>query len=163
MSTSITYRCADARAPQGRAGWVTTLVCALAMPCEAIAQEAATNDLSIQWSTRAANEALQPDDDANRSMATAFGERKNYALPAFEVVGFNVLLNLVDRHIYGSDYQSTLSSIRRNLRSSWVVDSDPFKINQLAHPYQGSMYFGFARSAQLDYWESLGYAFAGSA
>src|SRR6185295_8527297 len=112
---------------------------------------------------QAANDVLQPADDASRSPAPAIGERRSYALPAYEIVGFNVLLNLFDRHVYGSDYQSTLSSIRRNLHSSWVVDSDPYKINQLAHPYQGSMYFGFARSAQLNYWESLGYAFGGSA
>jgi hypothetical protein len=54
-------------------------------------------------------------------------------------------------------------SIRRNLHSSWVVDRDPFEVNQLGHPYQGSMYHAFARSAGLKYWESLGYAFAGSA
>ena len=35
-------------------------------------------------------------------------------------------------------------------------------MNQLGHPYQGSMYHGFARSAGLNYWESLGYTFAGS-
>ena len=30
------------------------------------------------------------------------------------------------------------------------------------HPYQGSIYHGFARSAGLNYWESLGYTFLGS-
>jgi hypothetical protein len=56
-----------------------------------------------------------------------------------------------------------MASIRRNLRSGWVVDDDPFTTNQLGHPYQGSIYHGFARSAGLNYWESLGYTFAGSA
>ena len=37
------------------------------------------------------------------------------------------------------------------------------QVNQLGHPYQGSMYHGFARSAGLSYWESLLYTFAGSA
>ena len=36
-------------------------------------------------------------------------------------------------------------------------------VNQLGHPYQGSMYHGFARSAGFNYWESAGYTFAGSA
>ena len=154
------------RAAQRRAACLAGLgafACALASPQSALAQDTGANDLSVQWATRAANEVLQPADDASRPAPSAFGDRKSYAIPALEVVGFNVLLNLVDRNVYGSDYQSTMSSIRRNLRSSWVVDSDPFRINQLAHPYQGSMYFGFARSAQLDYWESLGYSFAGSA
>jgi hypothetical protein len=57
----------------------------------------------------------------------------------------------------------TVGSIRRNLHSKWVVDDDPFHVNQLGHPYQGSMYHGFARSAGLSYWEAAGYAFAGSA
>jgi hypothetical protein len=90
---------------------------------------------------------------------------KDYRLPALEIIGFDFLLNRVNRN-YGSsrdDYDVSLRSIRRNLRSSWGVDSDPFRTNQLGHPYQGSMYHGFARSAGLDYWESAGYAFAGSA
>ena len=48
------------------------------------------------------------------------------------------------------------------MNSPWVLDNDPFSINQFLHPYQGSMYHGFARSAGLNYWESLGYTFAGS-
>ena len=35
-------------------------------------------------------------------------------------------------------------------------------MNQFAHPYQGSMYHGFARSAGLNYWESLLYTNVGS-
>jgi hypothetical protein len=95
--------------------------------------------------------------------AGAFGEHKSYAIPAAEVLGFAFLLNQVNRHTDGTDFDSNISTIRRNLHSSWVVDRDPFEINQLGHPYQGSMYHAFARSAGLDYWESLGYAFAGSA
>lgn len=48
------------------------------------------------------------------------------------------------------------------MRHSWVVENDPFQVNQLGHPYQGSIYHGFARSAGLNYWESLAYTFAGS-
>src|SRR6185369_8305787 len=50
-----------------------------------------------------------------------------------------------------------------NLNSFWVIDQDPFSTNQLLHPYAGSIYHGFARSAGLNYWESLGYTFAASA
>ena len=39
------------------------------------------------------------------------------------------------------------NSIGRNLRATWVVDNDPYDINQLGHPYQGSMYHGFARAS----------------
>jgi hypothetical protein len=89
-------------------------------------------------------------------------EKKSYGIPAAEIAGFDFLLNRIDRAIYGEDYAVSTSSIRRNLHGGWVVDNDPYAINQLLHPYQGSIYHGFARSAGLGYWTSLGYTFAGS-
>lgn len=100
------------------------------------------------------------DDDGPRGRT-----EPSYRLPAVEIVGFEFLLNRANRY-FGSvrdDYRVTSTSIRRNLRSSWGTDHDPFQTNQLGHPYQGAMYHGFARSAGLDYWHSLGYAFGGSA
>jgi hypothetical protein len=97
--------------------------------------------------------------------AWADDDTKDYATPALEIVGFDILVNRVNR-CCGSerdDYAVTLDSIRRNLRSKWVVDDDPFRVNQLGHPYQGSMYHGFARSTGLNYWEASAYTFAGSA
>lgn len=87
------------------------------------------------------------------------------ALPALEIVGFEFLLNRVNR-CCGSgrgDYAVNASTIRHNLHSSWVVDKDPFNVNQFAHPYQGSVFYGLARSSGFDFWESTGYALAGSA
>lgn len=92
-----------------------------------------------------------------------FGTHKSYAIPALEIPGFDFLLNRFNNQVSGSsDYEVSLSSIRRNLRSAWVTDHDPYSVNQFGHPYQGSMYHGFARSAGLNYWESAGYTFAGS-
>jgi len=89
--------------------------------------------------------------------------RKSYSIPALEIIGFDLLLNQFNRRYFeGDDYDTSLSSIKRNLQSGWVTDTDPYNINQLGHPYQGSMYHGFARSAGLGYWESAGYTFAGS-
>ncbi|MDD5389632.1 MAG: DUF3943 domain-containing protein [Gallionellaceae bacterium] len=88
---------------------------------------------------------------------------KSELIPAAEIVGFNLLLNrfnyhFIDKAVYGS----TLQSVRDNLSGKWVVDTDPFAVNQFMHPYQGSVYFGLARSSGNDYWESLGYTFGGS-
>ncbi len=82
-----------------------------------------------------------------------------------EIIGFDFLVNRVNRH-FGKDrqdYSVSLDSIRRNLRSNWDVDADPFEVNQLGHPYQGSMYYGFARSSGYNFWESAGFAVGGSA
>ena len=92
------------------------------------------------------------------------GKRRSYLIPAAEIVGFDTLLNLFNRGYFGCcDYDTDLKSIKQNLDRKWVVDNDPYDINQLGHPYQGSMYHGFARSAGLNFWEGLGYTFAGSA
>ncbi len=91
------------------------------------------------------------------------GDGKSYAIPALEIGGFIFGLNqfnrhVIDRKVYGTDEHS----VWKNLTSPQVIDRDPFSVNQLGHPYQGSIYYGFARSAGLEYWESLLYTLAGS-
>ena len=135
----------------------------LGMTAAEAADEATPRDLPKSWAALANDPPLQGRENPDRDTASAIAARKSYAIPALEVLGFAFLLNQVNRHTDGGDYNSNWSTIRRNLHSSWVVDSDLFKVNQLGHPYQGSMYHGFARSAGLNYWESLGYAVAGSA
>jgi hypothetical protein len=102
--------------------------------------------------------------NVNPSMSTPpWGAQKSYLIPALEIVGFDTLLNLFGRAYYGCcDFDTDFSSIKRNLHRGWDVDSDEFTVNQLGHPYQGSMYHGFARASGLGYWQALGYTFAGS-
>ena len=101
---------------------------------------------------------------AQRDWTSPTPPEKSYVVPAVEILGFQTLLNLFDRAYFGCcEYDSNLSSIRRNLRRGWVYDNDPYTVNQLGHPYGGSMYHGFARSTGLSFWEGLAYTFAGSA
>jgi len=92
-------------------------------------------------------------------------QKKDWLLPAYEIAGFDFLVNRANRYFGDEreDYAVSIGSIRRNLRGPWVIDDDPFKVNQFGHPYQGSMYHGFARSAGMSYWQAAGYTFAGSA
>jgi hypothetical protein len=93
-----------------------------------------------------------------------WGEDKSYLIPAAEIVGFDLLLNLFDRKYYGCcEFHSNVPSIKRNLRRGFGRDNDEFTVNQLGHPYQGSMYHGFARASGLNFWEGFAYAFVGSA
>ena len=122
---------------------------------------------SHRFPRRMLAQASEPSIPASAEMASdslpEFGARKSYSIPALEILGFDFLLNRVNDQVSGSsDYGVTLSSIRHNLRSAWATDNDPYQVNQFGHPYQGSMYHGFARSAGLGYWESAGYTFAGS-
>jgi hypothetical protein len=150
---------------------IVAILAALALPVGAVAAESEGVGPPVSWvalqlgapvPTPAEVEAARAMPDSER--ARRIEANKSYAIPAAEIVGFDVALNLFDRHHFGCcDFNSNLNTIRRNLRSSWVVDRDPFTVNQLGHPYQGSMYHGFARASGLDYWESLAYTFAGSA
>jgi uncharacterized protein DUF3943 len=92
------------------------------------------------------------------------GENKSYFIPALEIPAFNLGLNAVDRLLFqdSTDYDVDWDSISRNFRATPDFDKDPFSINQIGHPYQGSIYYGLARSAGLGYWESLLYTIAGS-
>jgi hypothetical protein len=89
---------------------------------------------------------------------------KSYILPVVEIMAMDALVNLGGRLLLDpATFKVTPESIRRNLRGPWVVDDDPFQINQFGHPYQGAMYHGIARSNGLSYWPSVAYTFAGSA
>ncbi len=108
-----------------------------------------------------------PEEAASRTttapLRLEIGDARSYAIPAYEILGFDFLLNRYNNRFSGvSDYDVSFASLRRNLSGGWTTDNDPYKINQFAHPYQGSMYHGFARSAGLNYWESSAYTFAGS-
>ena len=89
---------------------------------------------------------------------------KSYVLPVVEIVAMDVAVNLGGRVLIDpASFAVTPGSIRRNLRGPWVVDDDPFELNQFGHPYQGAMYHGIARSNGLSYWPSVAYTFAASA
>jgi hypothetical protein len=98
------------------------------------------------------------------------GAGKSYLIPALEIPGFILLLNAYDRLAYPNEmsggkktYDTNLETFRDHVfHGPWGVDQDAFAMNQFNHPYQGSIYYGFARSAGLSYWESLLYSNAGS-
>ena len=88
---------------------------------------------------------------------------RSFVLPAVEILAMDSLINLAGRRRDPAAYEVSPASIRRNLRGTWVIDDDPFAINQFLHPYQGAMYHNMARSSGLGYWQSAAYTFAGSA
>jgi len=98
------------------------------------------------------------------------GAGKSYLIPALEIPAFILALNGYNRLASPNEeqdgkkvYSVTLSTFLDHIdHGPWGFDQDAFKINQLLHPYQGSIYYGFARSAGLNFWESLAYTSAGS-
>jgi hypothetical protein len=87
----------------------------------------------------------------------------NYVVPVGEIIASEVLLNLYDRTFIDREvYGVTLDSVGDNLHHSWVLDTDPFAINMVAHPYTGALYYGFARAAGHSAEVSLLYSLFGS-
>jgi hypothetical protein len=87
---------------------------------------------------------------------------KNYWLPALEITGWNIIQNrwsyyFGDTPVYDVSWETWKKSF-----SSWWWDGDQFSTNGFAHPYMGNLYYNMARSLGLSFWESAGYAFAGS-
>lgn len=72
------------------------------------------------------------------------------------VMGWNVIIK--DR-----DWAKVnLKTMKANLSKPWVWDNNTFFMNQIGHPYHGSLYFTSARSNDLNWLESLGIAATGS-
>ena len=142
-------------------GLVLTLVIS---PTSAVfAAEPALTGWPKSWASPPREAEPRDPDKPRLELPADSAARKSFTIPAAEILGFAAMLNLVNRHDPSGDYKSNLSTVNRNLRSSWVIDEDPFRTNQLGHPYAGSVYHGLARSSGLGYWEALPYTFAGSA
>ncbi len=116
-------------------------------------------------------ELKEPPAQKRQILSWETGTGKSYLIPALEIPAFLLLLNGYDRLAYPNSvepdgqktYDVNLTTFRDHVvHGPWGIDRDAFNVNQFLHPYQGSMYHGFARSAGLNYWESLLYTSAGS-
>ncbi len=136
--------------------------CALASAC-AFGQQALASDPPTMRKSNPKSTTVGLDGAASVSPASEVVAPKNYWFPLIEILSLNIVINRAN-NLFGSstDYQVTVPSIKRNLRGPWVTDNDPFDVNQFLHPYQGALYYGFARSSGYDFWASMGYTFAGS-
>src|SRR6185312_10336409 len=89
-------------------------------------------------------------------------DTRRFLIPALEIPTFELLLNRADHLHDAATYPFPTKNLSTNLHRSWVVDDDKFSTNQFLHPYAGSMYQGFTRSAGLSFWQASAYTFAGS-
>ena len=131
---------------------------------ESLSQVASDKSLAVEPIAPGAPKAPKP------VLSWETGAGKSYLVPALEIPGFILLLNGYDRFAYPNEveggkkvYDTTPSTFWDHVvHGPWGSDQDNFSTNQFKHPYQGSMYYGFARSAGLSFWESSAYTFAGS-
>ncbi len=150
-----------ARGPRKRTGFAraAAILLACALASSAIAAETAP-DFPTLWAQQGSSEGPSPAPlSTPRPEAEAYNK---YLAPIYGIVGFNILLHVADRLMFGDDFDVNRSTVRRNLDAGFSEDQSTFTMNQLGHPYQGGIYHGFARSAGLSFWESLPYTLGGS-
>ena len=82
---------------------------------------------------------------------------------AAEVVGLDVGILSFDHFIeHNPGAQVTFKTMGDNLKYGFVWDNDAISTNMFWHPFTGGLYFNAARSNNLNFWQSIPYAFAGS-
>jgi hypothetical protein len=89
--------------------------------------------------------------------------KKNYWLPAVEVIGLNLGVWAYSEYLTSEGWANiSWETIKNNFKSGFKWDVDGYLMNQFWHPYHGSNYFNLARSNGLEFWESAPYAVGGS-
>jgi hypothetical protein len=161
---TMKYRCGDpslgrVRVLLARAGTAAALLLSLVTASRAALADDVVLESAEQKEAPTAFAAPPP----SPVLHWGVGDGRSFAVPAAEIAGFELLLNRFNHYAIDDQvYASPLSNLRENLHRKWVVDNDAFATNQFLHPYQGSIYQGFARSAGLGFWPSFGYTMAGS-
>ena len=85
------------------------------------------------------------------------------AIAAGEVFSFNIFITTFNRVVTRSEFADiSLSTMAHNITHLWVWDQDEFEINQIGHPYQGSVYFAAGRANGFNFWQSFVFAAFGS-
>jgi len=98
-----------------------------------------------------------------------YNKRAPWYVPALNIVGQEVLLNLADNYLLNFDWARVgFRSWGSNLTAGapwgdgWIWDNTRFGNDMFLHPYTGANYFGAARASGYNFWESSVYTFGGS-
>jgi hypothetical protein len=96
---------------------------------------------------------------------TALDNKRKYPFSAASKTLFsNVLLMGINDYVFDFPWAGpTPESINQNFTGPWDwEDTDGFIVNNIGHPYQGSVYFNAGRSNGYNFYESIFFSFLGS-
>lgn len=100
---------------------------------------------------------------ATKDTSTYYTPDKNPLRAATIGFGVNMGIWTFNRYIMHEDFAYiSLNSIKRNLKTYPVWDSDKFSTNLIGHPYHGSLYFNAARANGYSFYGSLPFTLGGS-
>lgn len=97
------------------------------------------------------------------SVDLAYYSKKRPLLAGAQIFGFNMAVWGFNRMSKKDFAYISINTMRANFKKGFVWDNDQMGTNMFLHPYHGSLYFNAARSNGYNYWQSGGFALAGSA
>jgi hypothetical protein len=101
--------------------------------------------------------------EPDSALVAQMNPRKPLWFPIVESFGLSLALGSFNAYIANSEFAKiSFKTIKHNYETGWTTDADGFITNMWAHPFNGSMYYNFARSSGYNYWTSLGVAAIGS-
>lgn len=103
-----------------------------------------------------------PKDDDSRRACPGCPVRRLFR-PYLESLALDVMYNGINHARGHPTARVGFKSWWRNLRHGFEWDVNPWGVNQMGHPYQGSNYFTSGRAHGLSFWESTPVAAFGSA
>jgi len=90
--------------------------------------------------------------------------KKRFWPAASMVFGLNMGIWAFDRYVQKADFAYiNINTIKDNFKNGFEWDNDQMGTNMFLHPYHGSLYYNAGRSNGFNFWESGGFALAGSA
>ncbi len=115
------------------------------------------------WLALAGSLLLHGSGEAQELVQPASPKSPSFWQAASAVAAINGGLWFYNWHLQGSDWADVgTRSWWANLQSGFNWDDDVFGVNQVAHPYHGSLYFNAARGSGYEFWGSVPFVAAGS-
>lgn len=88
---------------------------------------------------------------------------KNSWITLAEIAGLNLGVGAYNTYWKQEPWAKiTFKTIENNFIRGFHYDEDKFVINQIAHPFHGSLYFNIARSNGYDFWQAVPFTAFGS-
>jgi len=101
--------------------------------------------------------------DVPQAIQDSLNPVRPFWVPIVEVTGLNTSLTLFNRYVANSPFaRISFQTVADNFKHGFDFDADKFITNQWAHPFNGALFYNFARSTGHDYWASLTTAMFGS-
>ncbi|MCG6927148.1 MAG: DUF3943 domain-containing protein [Acidobacteria bacterium] len=110
----------------------------------------------LAWRPLAGTSASEQEHDA-------WGAPRSWGRASATLLGINYVVAMFTEYTRNREFtQISPRSFWENLERGFEQDDDTFKTNQLAHPWNGGVYFNSGRANGLDFWSSSSLALAGS-